>query len=90
MPDGITLDAEGAIWTSSPGSHAVYRIAEGGEILESIELQQQSYACMLGGNDGRTLFIATANSAEREKCREQRSGRIEIVKIDVQPLILAK
>jgi sugar lactone lactonase YvrE len=82
-PDGITLDADGAIWTSSPGSHAVYRIAQGGEILETIELQQQSFACMLGGNDGRTLFILTANSAEREKCRAQRVGRIEITTVDV-------
>jgi sugar lactone lactonase YvrE len=58
-PDGICLDAEGAIWTQSQGSACV-RVREGGEVLERIELDRFPFACMLGGPDGRTLFILAA------------------------------
>jgi sugar lactone lactonase YvrE len=83
MPDGICLDAEGAIWVASPISHAVFRIALGGEILQRIPLETQSFACMLGGPDGRTLHICTAESSDPEACTAKRSGRIEIVEVDV-------
>jgi sugar lactone lactonase YvrE len=68
-PDGITLDAEGAVWVSAdnsfrgPGGTAeVVRVAEGGEVLERVELGENraAFALMLGGPDRRTLFILTA------------------------------
>jgi len=83
MPDGICLDAEGAIWVASPVSHAIFRIAEGGEIRERIPLETQSFACMLGGPEGRTLHICTAESSDPETCTTNRTGRIEIVEVDV-------
>jgi sugar lactone lactonase YvrE len=58
--DGICLDADGAVWTTdvSPGDSGVcQRVREGGEVLDRIELDRPPYACMLGGEDGRTLFI---------------------------------
>lgn len=60
-PDGICLDAEGAIWVSAADS-SIVRVAEGGEILQRIELSemQASFALALGGPDRRTLFILTA------------------------------
>jgi sugar lactone lactonase YvrE len=61
-PDGICLDAEGAVWTSTGGS-AVVRVADGGEILQRVELggaNRAPFAMMLGGPDRRTLFILTA------------------------------
>ncbi|HET7645395.1 MAG TPA: SMP-30/gluconolactonase/LRE family protein [Candidatus Limnocylindria bacterium] len=61
--DGICLDAEGAVWTSDvqPGDRGVVqRVARGGEVLERIELDRPCYACMLGGDDGRTLFMVAA------------------------------
>lgn len=60
-PDGITMDAEGAVWVQTGGS-AVVRVAEGGEILQRIELPEgrAPFALMLGGPDRRTLFICTA------------------------------
>jgi sugar lactone lactonase YvrE len=60
-PDGICLDAEGALWTST-GMSQVVRLGEGGEILQRIELAENRapFAVMLGGPDRRTLFILTA------------------------------
>ncbi|MEM7188273.1 MAG: SMP-30/gluconolactonase/LRE family protein [Pseudomonadota bacterium] len=82
-PDGMCLDAEGAIWVAVPGSHAVVRVAGGGELIETIPLENHSYACMLGGDDGRTLFVLTAETSGAEKTRALRSGRVEIVRVDV-------
>ena len=59
-PDGICLDAEGAIWFANPMAPECVRIAQGGEALEVIDTGQPCYACMLGGEDGKTLFMLTA------------------------------
>jgi sugar lactone lactonase YvrE len=60
-PDGICLDAEGAVWVSTAG-FSVARIAEGGEVVQRVELAENRapFALMLGGPDRRTLFIMTA------------------------------
>jgi sugar lactone lactonase YvrE len=83
LPDGICLDAEGAVWVASPISHAVVRVAEGGEILQRIPLATQAFACMLGGPDRRTLHICTAETSVPATARELRTGRIETVLVDV-------
>jgi sugar lactone lactonase YvrE len=60
-PDGITIDAEGAIWTGTPDL-SVVRVAEGGKVLQRVGLEENRapFALMLGGPDRRTLFICTA------------------------------
>jgi sugar lactone lactonase YvrE len=60
-PDGICLDAEGAVWVGTAG-FSVARVAEGGEVLQRVELAENRapFALMLGGPDRRTLFIMTA------------------------------
>jgi sugar lactone lactonase YvrE len=59
-PDGICLDAEGAVWASA--GFSVARVAEGGQVLQRVELPENRapFALMLGGPDRRTLFILTA------------------------------
>ncbi|HEY1920381.1 MAG TPA: SMP-30/gluconolactonase/LRE family protein [Streptosporangiaceae bacterium] len=59
-PDGITLDAEGAVWVST--GFSVSRVAEGGAVLQCVELPEgrAPFALMLGGEDRQTLFICTA------------------------------
>ncbi|HTF33609.1 MAG TPA: SMP-30/gluconolactonase/LRE family protein [Myxococcota bacterium] len=83
VPDGICLDAEGAIWVASPISGAVLRVHEGGEVSERIPVTTQAIACMLGGPDRRTLFICTAEDTNPARCRANRKSRIETVRVDV-------
>jgi sugar lactone lactonase YvrE len=59
-PDGICADADGAVWVASvPGRYCV-RVREGGEVAGTVTVDRGCFACMLGGEDGRTLFIAAA------------------------------
>ena len=83
FPDGICLDAEGAVWVASPLSNEVIRVCEGGEITHRIPTGRHTIACMLGGADRRTLFILTAEAIRREETRPKRSARIETVRVDV-------
>ncbi len=81
VPDGICLDAEGAVWIASPTTHACLRVREGGEILERIDVGRGAFACMLGGEDRRTLYVCTADSHNPERQRAERNGRIEAFQV---------
>ena len=83
VPDGICLDAEGAIWIASPTTREVLRICEGGQVATRINLSRPAFACMLGGNDLQTLFVLTAKSSVPAEVRAKLSGRVEIVEVDV-------
>ena len=83
VPDGICLDAEGAIWGASPSTNDVIRVQEGGALLDKVEVDRGAFACMLGGENGNTLFISTANDSTEETCLKERSARIEVIDVDV-------
>ena len=57
FPDGICLDAENAVWYGDVPNKRCVRIREGGEVLQTIDLDRGCFACMLGGTDRRTLFL---------------------------------
>jgi len=60
-PDGICLDAEGAVWVADVLNRRVIRVTEGGTIVQELKTGEMcAFACMLGGNDGRTLFVCAA------------------------------
>jgi len=62
--DGICLDEDGAVWASGndrDGTPICFRVREGGQILDRIETEHSVFACMLGGPDGRTLFMLSAD-----------------------------
>jgi len=83
LPDGICLDAEGAIWVASPPTREVVRMRQGGKILERIALEQEGIACLLGGADRRTLFILTAECRDPEWCRKNHTARVLAVTVDI-------
>lgn len=59
-PDGICMDAEGFVWYADVPNKRCMRVREGGEMLNTVELDRGCFACMLGGEDGKTLFILAA------------------------------
>ena len=84
VPDGICLDAEGAVWMACPFSGRVVRVKDGGEVLEEVKASYDSaFACMLGGADRKTLFICTAPDHVPSEVRKVRGGRIETIEVDV-------
>lgn len=82
LPDGICLDAEGAIWVASPPSSEVLRVHEGGQVTHRIKTATRAYACMLGGPDRCKLFVCTAANSD-EATWALASGRIEMVRVNV-------
>ena len=56
-PDGICLDAEGAVWYADVPNQRCVRVREGGKTLQTVEINRGCFACMLGGVNRRTLFI---------------------------------
>ena len=86
--DGICLDAEGAIWCSgvSGNTPECLRVREGGEVLERITLDRACFACMLGGEDGRTLFLMTAEWRGVERMGElfrSETGQVQTMRVAV-------
>jgi sugar lactone lactonase YvrE len=81
-PDGIALDREGAIWIANPFAPECVRIAEGGEVLEVVDTQHPCFACMLGGDDGRSLFMLTCTTFGPEAAATP-TGRLLVAGVPV-------
>ncbi|MGO9422999.1 SMP-30/gluconolactonase/LRE family protein [Roseiarcus sp.] len=81
-PDGICLDASGAVWIANPVGPECARIQAGGEVMDTVATSQHCYACMLGGEDGRTLFMMTAPSSIPARAAAAPKGRIDIATVD--------
>ena len=83
-PDGICLDAEGAIWLASPISREVIRVREGGAVTHRIATPGQALACMLGGPGRRTLFVLLGKvMVTPEQSRQSLTGTIHTLRVTV-------
>ena len=83
-PDGSTVDAEGAIWVCSVDTGEFFRVVEGGEVTDRIDAPGRcAVDCALGGPDGRTLYLATADSYDPATTARTRDGRISAVRVSV-------
>jgi len=79
-PDGICIDAEGAVWFADVPNRRCSRVGEGGEVLQTIELDRGCFACMLGGAEAKTLFMVARQWGGVESMAEaQRTGEIVTV-----------
>jgi sugar lactone lactonase YvrE len=77
VPDGICLDAENAVWYGDVPNKRCVRVREGGEVLQTIDLDRGCFACMLGGADGTTLFMMAAEWRGVDKMSDEaRTGRV--------------
>jgi sugar lactone lactonase YvrE len=83
-PDGICLDAEGGVWVACASAPKIVRVVQGGLVTHDIPLPgRNSYACMLGGMDRRDLYICTAQEHLPDRTVKLRSGKIEVVRVEV-------
>lgn len=83
-PDGICMDSEGAVWTACPFGEEFVRVADGGEILETVSVAGKwAVAPALGGPDGKTLFCATAETTLEDFHHGHSVGAIETVQVDI-------
>ena len=84
VPDGICLDAEGAVWVADAAHSRLIRVAEGGRILEERKVNEVGvFACMLGGDDGRTLFASVAPTFHEAEASTNHRASILMTTVEV-------
>lgn len=84
VPDGICLDAEGAIWIANPIAPECVRYAQGGEVLDVVETGDLNcYASMLGGKERRTLFMLVAPDSDAGRRAAGKQAKILATEVDV-------
>jgi sugar lactone lactonase YvrE len=82
VPDGICIDAEGAVWYADVPNKRCVRVGEGGEVLQVIDHDRGCFACVLGGTDRRTLFIMAREWRGAEQMADgSRTGQILTVEV---------
>jgi sugar lactone lactonase YvrE len=81
VADGICMDAEGNIWVANPLAPECFLVAAGGEVLDVVETGQNCYACALGGDDGRTLWMMTAPTSFEPEVGATAMGKVLVAEV---------
>jgi sugar lactone lactonase YvrE len=81
-PDGCCLDADGAMWIADGLGGRAIRVRQGGEIIDEVQAGTGVFACMLGGADGRTLFICAAPDFQEEARKNAREATLRTARVD--------
>ena len=85
VPDGICIDAENAVWYADVPNKRCVRVREGGEVLQTVNVDRGCFACTLGGADKKTLFIMAAEWHGFEKMMDGLgTGQVLMVKAPVR------
>jgi sugar lactone lactonase YvrE len=82
-PDGMCADAEGAVWAADALGNRAVRVRPQGGIVDSVDAGTGVYACALGGDDGRTLFLCTAPGFAEHERRDTREAALVSVRVVV-------
>jgi sugar lactone lactonase YvrE len=82
-PDGCCLDAEGAMWIADAAHGRVIRVLEGGNIADEVVTGSGLFACMLGGSDGKTLYLCSAPDFDEHARSAAREAELLAVRVDV-------
>lgn len=84
VPDGICMDVEGAIWVADAIHGRLLRVAEGGRVLEERTADGLNrFACMLGGEDGRILFVCAASTFQEAEAAASHQASILMTRVEV-------
>jgi sugar lactone lactonase YvrE len=84
VPDGLTLDAENAVWYADVPNRRCVRVQEGGDVLQTVDVDRGCFACVLGGPQNTTLFIVAAQWLGEESMQSQeRTGQVLTVEVAV-------
>jgi sugar lactone lactonase YvrE len=81
-PDGIALGPDGSIWVANALRGECVRVAEGGAVLERHPVEQIALSCVLDGSDGRTLYVATVPTVDREVAGRLRQGALVAISVN--------
>ncbi|MET7966499.1 SMP-30/gluconolactonase/LRE family protein [Micromonospora sp. NPDC005305] len=79
-PDGICLDAAGAVWYGDVPNRCAVRVAEGGRVLDRVDLDRGCFACALGGPDGRTLHLVATQWSPAALSGGPRTGQVRTLR----------
>lgn len=83
-PDGICLDAQGALWYADVPAKRCVRVERGGRVLATVEADRGCFACMLGGPDGRDLYVTAAEWHGMDNVNaDALTGRLLVTRVDV-------
>lgn len=80
-PDGIAADSDGAIWVANALGAEVIRVEEGGTVTDRVATSTRSFACALGGPDGRHLLACTADTSDADEAAASATGKLEIIEL---------
>jgi sugar lactone lactonase YvrE len=84
VPDGLCLDVEDALWVANSGGNDVVRVLRGGEVTDRIDLgDHAAYACMLGGPDGRSLYLCVGGLFGTYDRETAQAGELWVAEVDV-------
>ena len=83
IPDGICMDADGAVWIADALAGRAIHVRDGGELIDEVRHSQPVFACMLGGDDGRTLYLCSAPSFRDEECKAAREAELLCTRVSV-------